>query len=144
MRRMVHIAPRAAATDAHSPRRRIDVDVLDERKIDDQAIVADAQTACVVASASNRNSNIVLPAEMNGGNYVGHVSALGDQARLTVDHRVVDFARFFVARVGGLDQLSAELTFELSNGFLFHGFLRIRKISRIEYHSAMGGVLKAF
>ena len=40
------------------------MDILDERKIYDKAIVTNAQPACVVAAATNRNLNVLLPAEL--------------------------------------------------------------------------------
>jgi hypothetical protein len=127
MRCVVNIAPGATAPHAHSPCRGIDMNVLDEGEIDDQAVVADSQASGVMAPASNRNPQILLPAETNGGNYVGHVGALGDQARFTANHGVIHFALFLVARVGGLDQIAPELTFEFSDSFLLHSFLHIRK-----------------
>src|SRR5580704_6848236 len=125
MRCVVNITPGAAATHTHSPCRWIDMNVLDKGEIDDEAIVADSQTSCVMASASNRNQQLLLPAEMNGSDYVGHVSALGDQTRFATDHSVIDFARFFITRVGWLDKITPELIPELNNGFCFHRFLHL-------------------
>jgi hypothetical protein len=122
---VVNIAPGATATHTRSPCRWIDMNVLDEGEIDDEAIVADSQTSCVMASAPNRNPQLLLPAEMNGSDYVGHVSALGDQTRFATDHGVIDFARFFITCVGGLDKITAELIPELNNGFFFHSFLHL-------------------
>src|SRR5436190_6095208 len=84
-----------------------------------------------MAPASDRNPQIMLPAETNGGNHVGHISALRDQTRFATDHGVIDFAGFLITRVGGLDQLTAELTLELSDRFLLHGSLHIREISQM-------------
>jgi hypothetical protein len=56
-----------------------------------------------MASASNRNPQIVLPSEMDGRYYIGNVNALGNQTGLTADHSVEDLALVLVARVGGLD-----------------------------------------
>ncbi len=120
MRRVIHIAPGASATHAHGSRRRIDVHVLDGRKVDDQAVVADSQAASIMASAADGHAHIVLPPETYRGNHVGHVGAFGDQARFAADHRVVDLARLVVTRVRGFDQLAPELSFQLSNSFLLH------------------------
>src|SRR5882672_5052812 len=79
-----------------------------------------------MTSPSNRNFQIMLLAEANGGNHVGHVGALGDQPRFAADHGVIDFAFFLIARVGGLDQITAEPTLEFSDSFL-HGFLPMDK-----------------
>jgi hypothetical protein len=141
MRCVINIAPGATATHTDSPCRWIDMNVLDEGEIDDQAIVADSQTSGVMAPASNRNPQIMLPAEMNGGNHVGHVSALGDQTRFAANHGVIDFALLLVARVGGLDQITPELTFEFSDSFLLHGFLHnLGKYRGFDKYLAMGGV----
>jgi hypothetical protein len=102
------------------------VSVFDEAEIDDQAIVADSQAASVVSSASNRNMQIMLAAEIDCRDHVRHVSALGDQTRLSDNHGVIDFARFLVTCVGWLDQLTPELIFELIDNFRLHGFLHIR------------------
>jgi hypothetical protein len=123
MRCVVNIAPGATATHTRSPCRWIDMNVLDVGEIDDEAIVADSQATCVVASAANRNPQLLLPAEMNGSDYVGYVSAIRDQTRFATDHGIIDLARFFITRVGGLDKITAELIPELNNRFLFHGFL---------------------
>ena len=75
---------------------------------------------------------------MDGGDDVGHVDALGDEARFAADHGVIDFARFFVARVGGFDQLAPKLSFELSDRFLLH------TCSSSEHYFVTRGVLKPF
>ena len=69
MCRMVNIAPRGTTTHTHSPRCRIDLNILHEREIDDQAVVANSQSSGVMASASNRNSQIMLPSEMDSRYY---------------------------------------------------------------------------
>ena len=143
MRRVVNIAPGATAANAHGLCRWIDMNILDEGEIDDQAVVTDSQPSGVMSAAANRNPQTVLPAEANGGDHVGHVSALGDQTWFAADHGVIDFARFFIARVGGLDQLAPELTFELSNGFLLHGCPPYPE-NRFDILLCHGGVLKPF
>src|SRR5207244_12276025 len=116
---------------ADRPCRWIDMNVLDAGAIDDQSIVADSQTSGVMASASNRNPQVLLPAEMNRGNHVGYVSTLGDQTRFAAHHGVIDFAVFFLARIGGLDQIAPEPAFKFSDSLLLHGNLHIREISQI-------------
>src|SRR5581483_8509107 len=73
-----------------------------------------------MTTASNRDQQIMLPAEVNGGNHVGHVRTLGDQTGFAANHSVIDLALFFVARICGLDQITPKLAFEFIDGFLLH------------------------
>src|SRR5436190_16505794 len=120
MRCVVHVGPGATAANANGPGRRVNMDVPDEGEIDDQAIVTDSQTSGIVAAAADGHAQVLLVPEANGGNDVGHIGASCDQARFTADHGVVDFPRLLVTRVGGLDQLAPELSFQLIYGFLLH------------------------
>src|SRR5947208_2999572 len=83
---------------------RNDVHVLHRRKVDHQPVVTNAQPTRVVSAAAHGDPQPGFPPEGEGGDYVRHVRAFGDQARLAADHRVVDFARVLIGRVGGLDQ----------------------------------------
>ena len=49
-------------------------------------------------------------AKLTARDDVGHIGAARDQRGMLVDHAVVDLARLLVARVAGLDQLSAQAT----------------------------------
>ena len=64
VRRVVDVAPGAAAADAHGARRRIDADALHARQVDDQPVVAHAEAAAVVAAAAHREQQVVLAREV--------------------------------------------------------------------------------
>src|SRR6185436_6736195 len=92
-------------------------------EINDQAIVTDSQTSGIMAAAADGHPQVLIVPEANGGDNVGHIGAFCDQARFAADHAVVYLPRLLVTRVGGLDQLAPELTFELIYCFLLHGFI---------------------
>jgi hypothetical protein len=123
MHRMVDVAPGATATHPHRARPWIDMNVLDGRKVDDQAVIAYSQTAGIMAAAANGNPQIVFPAEMNCGHHIGHICTLGNQTRFSIDHGVIHSAFFFVSLVGGLYQVTPQLTFKFTDILLLHIFL---------------------
>ena len=98
---MVDVAPQRAAAGEHGVLLRVDADVPHRRQIDDQAVVAHAQAAGVVAAAADRHQQLVLAAEVHRRDDVGDVGAAGDQARPPVDHPVVDLAGLVVLGVAG-------------------------------------------
>jgi hypothetical protein len=109
VRRMVDVAPRATALDAHAARLRIDADAAHRRQVDDQAVVAQAQAPAVVAPAAHGEQQPVLAREAHRRDDVGHVGTAGDQARTLGDHRVEDRARSVVRGIAGLDEGAAQL-----------------------------------
>jgi hypothetical protein len=123
MHRVVHITPRATATHPNRACPGIDMNVLDGRKVDNQAVITYSQTAGIMAPAPNGNPQIVFPAEMNCGHHVGYICALGNQTRFSIDHGVIHSAFFFVFLVGGLYQVTPQLTLEFTNVLLLHIFL---------------------
>ncbi len=127
---VIHVTPYASTANAHGFRRRIHVHVLDRREIDDQTIVANPQPSGIVASATNRNFQILLRAEPDRGDYVSHIGALRNQTGLAADHGVIDLARLVVARIGGLNYLTSKLALELQNCFLLHNCLHSAKTWR--------------
>jgi hypothetical protein len=105
---VVDVAPRRAALDAHGAGRRIDVDAAHRRQVDDERVVPHAEAAGVVAAASHGQKRAALAREVHGGDGVGGVRAARDEARMAVDHAVVDGACVVVAGISGLDQLAPE------------------------------------
>ena len=90
-----------------------DLDRLQRRQVEDDAVVADAEAAAVVAAAADGERQLVAAREGDRGGHVVRARAPGDERRAPVDHRVEDRARLVVARVFGSDQLAAEGSAEL-------------------------------
>ena len=63
----------------------------------------------------------VVAGEVDGGDDVGDVGALGDEGRVLVDHRVVDRARLVVAGVARLDERAAHGGGQCLNGCVVEG-----------------------
>ena len=101
-------APGAAAADAHGARARVDLDAVQEREVEDDAVVDDAQPAAVVAAAAHGEHEAVPAREGDRRRHVVGVRAATDECRVAVDHRVVDAARNVVTRVLGTHELARE------------------------------------
>ena len=82
--------------------------VLDAGKVDGQGIVGDAEAAGVVAAAADGDFQSAGSSEFHCGDHVRDVDALGDEARLLIDHPVVDFSGVLVGGAAGLNQFSAQ------------------------------------
>ena len=115
---MIDVAPDASAADTNGIRGGIDMDVLDAGKIDGQRIVGDAEAAGIVPAAADGDPQSAGSAEFHRRDHIRHVDAFGDEARLLVDHPVVDFAGVLVGGAAGFNQFSAELGAELGDFFL--------------------------
>ncbi len=116
VRGVIDIAPCAAAFDAHGLRHRVDANTLHPRQLDHQAVVDAAEAAGVVTAALDGEQHLLLACEVHGGDDVGDISHARDEARLLVDHRVVDLAGFLVTGVGRLDQFAAQTGLERGDG----------------------------
>ena len=77
-------------------------------------------------ATANCNGQGVLAPKLQGGNHVGYVGALHDQARFAANHPVMDFPSFFVAGVAGRDEFASKLSLELANVGFLHDFLPLR------------------
>ena len=73
MRRMVDSIPRATAAHSHCPIAGVDAGVVDQRKINYEAIITYAQAARAVAAAANRDEHSILTAKIDRGDNVGNV-----------------------------------------------------------------------
>ena len=62
VRGVVHVAPDAAALDAHGAVGRVDADAPHAGQVDDQAVVAGAQAGAVVPAAAHGEGQVVLAA----------------------------------------------------------------------------------
>jgi hypothetical protein len=107
MRSLVDVLPERAAAHAHGMRLGVHLHAVEQRQVDDQRVVPDAEAAGVVAPATNGDRNLAIEAGLHARDNVGHVRAFRDRARPLVDHRVVDLACLVVSRVAGLDQLAS-------------------------------------
>ena len=65
MRGVIHVAPDTSAANCNGARRGIDLRVLDRRKINNQTVVTNSQTARIVAAAADGNQQIVISAKID-------------------------------------------------------------------------------
>ena len=106
--RVVDLAPGATAADPNRAGLGIDIDRLEQREVDDDAVVTRPQSGAVVAAAAHGQQQVVRGGEANRRCDVVGVGAARDQRRTLLDHRVVDLARLAVVGVIGADQLAPE------------------------------------
>src|SRR5207248_3470741 len=102
------LAPRAAAADAHGARLRVDLDVLEQRQVDDDSAVARPEPGAVVAAAADREREAAVAREADRVSDAGGVFGARDERRPAIDHRVVYGARLLVIGVVGADEAPAE------------------------------------
>ncbi len=88
-------------------------EVLDRREIDNEAVVANSQTSRVMSASADRNQDVVFSGKVYAVNDVRHVRAPRDQARLFVDHRVVNLASLIVILIAWLREGSAQAWLEI-------------------------------
>jgi len=120
VRGMVHVAERASGLHADCPSLGIDADPPQAREVDDQPVVADAESARIVATAANRHWHPGLSAEADGRHHVGHVRAPQYETGPPVDHGVVDLPCRVVPGVAGLDQFAPQRPLELFDALSGH------------------------
>src|SRR5262249_6862494 len=102
--------------------------VFDRRKIDHQTVVTNSQPTRIVAAAANRNKQIVVSREVYGTNHIGHVYAPRDQARLFVDHSIVNLSSFIVILIAWFDQAPTQVSFEIDDRvFVEHGEVSLKR-----------------
>src|ERR1700753_786306 len=63
---VVHVTPSSSPACAYGSCRGGDVNVLDARQINDEAIIANSQPSGVMASASDRYQQVIFPGQMTG------------------------------------------------------------------------------
>src|SRR5262245_41685309 len=63
-------------------------------------------TSDAVATAADRNEQVVSAGELDSRNDIGHSGAADDECWALIDHTVPDFAGRLVARVNGTQQLT--------------------------------------
>ena len=118
---VVHIAPGTAASDSDGVRGRIYARVLDARQVDDQTVIAYAESPGIVTTAPDCDEQVVLPADVDGRDNVRHVRTSRDQTGSPVDHAVVNLTGGIVALVVGLDQFTEKARLEcFCDCFIYH------------------------
>jgi hypothetical protein len=121
VRRVIDVAPCAAALNRRKLLGRIDPDAFHRREIEHDPVIDHGEAGGVVHPAANGQGSAGLAREIDDRDHVGDVGGAHDQHRPLVDHRVVDEARLFVSRVVGGDQLASHLSFEGGGVELFGG-----------------------
>ena len=108
LRLAVVLTPRSAALRARRPRRRIDVDPLHQREIEQQSAVDRRASRDVVAAAAHRDLEAVLPSEPRRHRRRRRHCGSGRSERPLVDQAVVHQTRIFVSGVERLQQLTGK------------------------------------
>lgn len=87
---MVDIAPGTTAAGTSGAGDRIDMDAIETRQVDHDPVIACAKTGAVVATASHRDQQTLIPREGDRNDHVGDIDAARDDCGMLVDHAVVD------------------------------------------------------
>ena len=77
-------------------------------EIDHDAVVDRAEAGNAVPAAADREVQLVLAREVDGGGHVGGLGAPHDGGRPAVDHRVEDLPRVLVLLIARRDQIAAQ------------------------------------
>jgi hypothetical protein len=104
---MIDIAPCRATLNPNRSCNGIDAHTLQVRKIDHQAIIADAKPTTIVPAATHRQQKILFASKIDRPNHIGHIGTAHNQRRMLIDHRIIDGPRLIIALIIGLDQLAA-------------------------------------
>ena len=88
------------------------MDASHAREIDDQAVITNAQAAPVVAATANRREEPGVAGEIDGCYDVRNVRASRDEARPSINHRVVHLPGVLVPGIAGLEQFAAQACLE--------------------------------
>src|SRR5579871_5718558 len=88
--------------------RRIDLNLLHAREIDDKTLVAHRCAGDVVAAGSYGEEQIARPRKVDRGNDVVRSSTIDDRAGAPIDHAVPDFSRVVIGHVSWHDHFTAD------------------------------------
>ena len=97
----VVLVPAQPSLGPHAPSGRVDMNALHGLGVDHEATVGHSAPRHVVATAADRDLQVVLSRELHGIRDVGGVLAPDDDGRALVDHAVVDLTHRVV---GGIDR----------------------------------------
>src|SRR3954447_3222529 len=109
---VIDVAPDTSAANRGGARSRIDPRVFDRREVDYQTVITNSQTARVVSATSDRDEQIIVSSEIHRTYYVCDIDAPCNQARLFVNHPVINLAGFIIVWVIRLDECASETSFE--------------------------------
>jgi hypothetical protein len=68
-------------------------------EVDHECVIPDTETASVVCSSADGECHVVLPGEVDTGDYIGDVGAANEGCWSPVDRSVIDGPGLVVARV---------------------------------------------
>jgi len=97
----VKLTPRDAAACAGSSSLRVHLHLFHQREVDNNSIVTERVAGDIMAAASDRPWNVVLPRESDGGHNILSVRALHYQSRMLVYHPVPDRSCLVIVAVSG-------------------------------------------
>ncbi len=107
MRGVIDISPGAAPLNTDRACCGVDANALHAGEVDDQTIITRPQTTAIVAATPHGDEHVVLASVMDRGHHVGDIGTPHDQARIAVNHAIIDLASCLVTRIMGLQQLTA-------------------------------------
>src|SRR6476619_8314280 len=90
---------------------RVDLDVLHQREVDHQTVIAHGIACDVVSASPDRDEQFVLARELDGLHDIFGRRAAGDQRRPAIDHGVPDLSYLIVARISGNNYVYPEMSF---------------------------------
>ncbi len=96
---MIDIAPERAAFHQHPPGVGIDMHRVHAAQVDDDAVIAGAQSGGIVTAAAHADGQIVRAGEGHAQHHIGDIDALHDQGGMLVDHGVVDGTGRVISRI---------------------------------------------
>src|SRR5215475_14150354 len=99
MRGVIDISPGAASLNTDRACCGVDANALHARQVDDQTISTRPQTTGIMAASTHGEEHVVLASEMDRGNNVGDIGTPHDQARIAVNHAIIDLASCLVTHI---------------------------------------------
>jgi hypothetical protein len=117
-RGVAHVPLRTAALRADRAGVRVHPDALHQRQVEHQPAVTRPEPPAVVAAAPHRQQQALVPGEVHAGPYIRDVGGPGDQARVFVDHGIIDPTGLFIGILPRLDDRPAQRGLECGDSGL--------------------------
>jgi hypothetical protein len=73
-------------------------------------------TQRIVPSAAHGQEQIILAGKVDSRHHISAINTAHNQPRPLVDHPVLDLASFFITRICGFDQVTAQVVPKTGNG----------------------------